>query len=318
MKPHRFPFSLSSCVAFEATFRHGSFSRAAEELNLTQAAVSYQVRKLESDLGVTLFRRHPRPMAPTDAGTTLHLYVEQAFEILSSGSQAVSRTQSQKRRLVISVAQSIGAKWFLSRLPDIQAAVPNRQIELDLADEIVDLGKPMVDVAVRYIRKGLLEKDPGLFSAPLFATEEIFPVCDPMTARLFREQTPDVVFKSVPLLKHRKPDVSWDDWFDAVKLSGINRETAITFSHHSTMIDASVSGQGICLGRSPLVYDELEAGRLEKPFETSLESQYGYYVICLSERASEPEIDQLVRYLRIESTKSSKRSGQMECDARCS
>jgi LysR family glycine cleavage system transcriptional activator len=285
---------LNTLRAFEAAARELSFTKAALELNVTPAAVGYQVRRLEQHLGMALFRRLNRALALTDAGQAFLPVVREAFETLSNGT-AVLTSHKPERTLAVSVAQSLGAKWLVPRLDHFHARHPNLEIRVDATDELADFARGQVDVAVRYARR----VDPHLHSAVVF-TEQAFPVCASGLAESRPPlRTPEDLRHHV-LLHDRMPDVTWPVWLRASGADGVDGAQGPLFSHTGLAIDAARAGQGVALGRSPLVVDDLASGQLVRPFELALVSAFTYFVICLPERAEEPKIRAFREWLLLE------------------
>lgn len=285
---------LNTLRAFEAAARELSFTRAALELNVTPAAIGYQVRRLEQHLGMELFRRLNRALVLTDAGKAFVPVVREAFETLSSGTAALT-SHKPERTLTVSVAQSLGARWLVPRLDQFHARHPKLEIRMDATDELTDFARDQVDVAVRYARR----VDPHLHSVVVF-TEQAFPVCAPGLAEGRIPLRAPADLRHHVLLHDRMPDVTWPVWLRAANSDGIDGSQGPVFSHTGLAIDAARAGQGVALGRSPLVVDDLASGQLVRPFELALVSAFTYFVVCLPEQAEEPKIRAFREWLLLE------------------
>lgn len=275
---------LNALRAFEAAARELSFTKAGAELNLTAAAVGYQVRRLEMALGVELFYRLNRALALTDKGKSYVPVVQEAFSVLRKGTSDLSRRKSTDL-LVVRTPWSFSSKWLVPRLDAFHKAHPHLTIKVDSTDEIVDFARDDVDVALQYSQK--VERQ--LHSVLLFA-EQVFPVCNPALAAGDRPLTEASQLIGHTLLHDAMTDVTWSDWLRATDAAAIDASTGTMFSHSALSIDAALAGDGIALGRSPLVANDLESGRLVRPFETALAGSWGYYMVCLPNREKEPKI----------------------------
>ncbi len=275
---------LYALRAFEAAARKLSFKDAAVELNLTPAAVGYQVRRLEKDLGTRLFHRLNRALVLTDAGKAYLPVVQEAFDVLSKGTARLGARKSD-RLVVVRIPWSLSSKWLVARLEGLHRHHPHLMVRVNSSDESVDFARDEVDIAVQYSKR----IECRLHSVLLFA-EQVFPVCSPAMMKGNRPlgEPSDLVHHT--LLHDTMTDVTWPDWLRAADAVGVESTNGRVFSHCALTIDAALAGDGIALGRSPLVANDLAAGRLVRPFETALVSNWGYYVTCLPERAAEPNI----------------------------
>lgn len=280
---HKLP-PLNALGAFEAAARELSFKEAAVELNLTPAAVGYQVRRLEKDLGIKLFHRLNRALVLTDAGKAYLPVVQDAFNVLSKGTAALSTGKSD-RLVVVRTSWSLGSKWLVARLEDFHKHHSHLMVRVDSTDEPADFARDEVDVALQYSKR--VER--SLHSVLLFA-EQVFPVCSPGLMEGDRPLRVASDLRHHTLLHDAMTDVTWPDWLRATDATDVEASAGSVFSHSALTIDAALGGEGVALGRSPLVADDLAAGRLVRPFETALVSNWGYYVICLPDRAAEPKI----------------------------
>lgn len=266
--------ALNALRSFEAVARLSSFSRAAEELAVTPAAVSHQVKVLEEQLGQQLLERTSRRVRPTPAGLTLSQAVAEALDGMAA---AVRRLKGRPadRRLLISTSPSLGAKWLVPRLEHFTRLHPDADVRIDVTSELVVLGED-VDVALRF-GAGTY---PGLMSERLF-DEVIFPVCSP---RLLRRGPP---LKQPEDLRHHTlihydwqaqgtvwPD--WQMWLLAAGVQAVDTTRGLHFSYSNLALQAAIDGQGVALGDSTLVADDLSARRLVRPFGLSLQAPLGF------------------------------------------
>lgn len=269
--------SLSALRAFEAAARHLSFTRAAEELHVTQAAISHQVKALEDELGCTLFLRLSRRVALTEEGRLLAAAATEAFTRIESGLEAVGRA-GQSGVVNVSVSPSFAVKWLVPRLDRFRRQHPDIDVRISANDRMVDPVREKVDLCIRY-GSG---RYPKLDTTRLL-TDQVFPVCSPqlLAAGPKLEKAEDLtnhVLLQDEMMKHDPHRPDWTKWFAAAGVTGVDPSRGFSFSHASMMLDAAAAGQGVALGRSTLVADDVASGRLVRLFETSFTCGFGYYI----------------------------------------
>ena len=287
---------LNGLRAFEAAARHLNFTRAAEELNVTQAAISHQIKGLEERLGQPLFRRLNRRLLLTDAGQTLLPPMSQAFGIIA---EAVGRVEGDDSSGIVTVStlDSVATNWLVPRMGRFRGRHPDIDLRIAIEDELVDFSQGGVDVALRYG----FGKYPGLHVVPLM-TEDLFPVCAPS---LFEKGPP---LKAPADLCHYTlfcDDMieGWPEWFMAAGISGDDMTHGPPFSHSNLVLRSAIAGEGVALARSRLVADELAVGRLIKPFDLSVTSKWAYYVVSTQASAGRPKIRAFREWLLEEAEK---------------
>ena len=274
---------LNALRAFEAAARHLSFTRAAEELFVTQAAVSHQVKALEEHLGRKLFRRLNRALLLTDDGQAYLPAVSRAFALLNEATRDLL-TKETPGPLTVSALPSFAARWLVPRLGRFRKAWPDIDLRIDPSAELVDFAAGDVDVGIRYGRG----KYPGM-RADWLMTEDIFPVCSPQLLEgdhPLRE--PDDLEHHV--LLHDDGHGDWRTWLLAASVDRVDPARGPIFTDSSMLIQAAMAGQGVALARGVLAADELAAGRLVRPFTLSLPTEYAYYLVCPQETADRPKI----------------------------
>ena len=264
---------LQTLRALEAAGRRLSMTLAAEELHLTHGAVSRQIKALEAHLGVPLFRRMTRRIELTDAGLSFFGAVTRLLAELAREAEQVRRT-SEDTRLVVSSGVSFASKWLTPRLHRLMARYPDLDVQLDVTDNLVDFTKGRVDVAVRY----------GSGDYPHAATERmmdetITPVCTPgLRASLGGLHAPEDLARC-PLVHEIGMIATWDDWFATMGVLAA-RTRGPGYSHGSMSIEAAIRGEGVALGRSVLVAEDLAAGRLVELFPAArLPVAWGYDLV---------------------------------------
>lgn len=282
--------SLNALRAFDAAGRHLSFSRAAEDLHVSAAAVGQQVRVLEDYLGARLFLRNNRAIELTAAGQALLPGVSAAFEQLTHAVEGFYR-RSARRPLTVSIEPSFGARWLLTRLDGFREQHPGVEIRLDATVRVVDFNREAVDLAVRYGTGDY----PDLRADHLFE-ERVFPVCSP---RLIEGPHPlrepeDLRWHTLLHMDWNPDNPTWPDWemwLRAAGVSGVDATAGIQFEHGSyeLMLEAAEAGQGVALAGN-VVGDDLRAGKLVRPFRTSVSQTYGYFVVSPKATADSPRI----------------------------
>jgi LysR family glycine cleavage system transcriptional activator len=255
---------LSALRAFEATARHASFSLAAEELNISKSAVSHQVRLLEELFGVALLRRGR--VVPTAEGRILQTATVEALATLGQACEVLAR--GRRRRLTVSANAPFSALWLAPRIARFAAAHPDIDIAVKVMDGLPDWTADGVDLAILRTREpGVVDHDSATVRRAddvFLLAETVFPVCSPLLAiadpahlaqqRLLQED------------HAASPEIDWRTWFALMQLGAVPAGLLVRFSGFSLAISAAVAGAGVALGRSPLIDDELAAGRLVRLF----------------------------------------------------
>lgn len=273
---YRLP-SLSALRAFEAAARHLSFTRAAEELFVTQAAISHQVRALEEEVGCPLFVRLPRRVALSEEGRILAEAATESFQRISAGMEALSRAGTSGV-VSVSVSPSIAVKWLVPRLVDFREKHPEIDVRISANDRLIDPVREGVDICIRYGTG----RYPGL-ETTLLMTDLVFPVCHPtlLTGSAPVGKPEDLeaqVLLHDDMMKHDAMRPDWPKWFEAAGVPGVDPRAGLHFSHASMALDAALAGQGVALGRSSLVVDDIHGGRLAMPFDIWFQSAFSYYI----------------------------------------
>jgi len=274
---------LNALRAFEAAARHLSFTRAAAELNVTQAAISHQVKALEARLGVILFRRLNRALRLTDSGQAYLQAVRDAFDAIAAATERLYADEAGGR-LTVTTIHSFAAAWLLPRLLRFHVLHPEIDVLLDAADEIVDFAAGGVDLAIRYGTGNW----PGL-RVEQWMTEEIFPVCSPdlVTGPAPLRETADLRHQT---LLHDDMRVNWAIWLKAAGVAGVDSNSGPGFTDSRLVLQAAIGGHGVALARSLLVADDLAAGRLVRPFDKALPAGFAYYIVTAKADWDRPKV----------------------------
>ena len=274
---------LNALRAFEAAARHLSFTRAAGELHVTQAAVSHQVKALEEHLGRKLFRRLNRALLLTDDGQAYLPSISRAFTLLNDATNDLL-TKQAPGPLTVSALPSFAARWLVPRLGRFRHIRPDIDLRIDPSAELSDFAGGDVDVGIRYGRG----KYPGM-RADWLMTEDIFPVCSPA---LLEGPHPlrDPRDLQHQVLLHDDGHGDWRTWLLAAGVDRVDPARGPIFTDSSMLIQAAMAAQGVALARGVLAADELAAGRLVRPFTLSLSTEYAYYLVCPVNTAEQPKI----------------------------
>jgi len=288
---------LSSLPAFEAAARKKSFTRAAEELHLTQAAISFQVRNLEKSLGVELFERRHRTLELTRAGEDLHRAVDVAFTRLAAEKAEITG-RKPTHSFTISAPVSFCSKWLVPRLRRLHEAAPGVTLLIDANDSMLDLDGGSIDLAIRYSKSQT--EDLG---TQLLMEDTVLPVCSPVVSERLGRELELADLDQISLLHDQMLDVTWADWLKEVNTRRRPHSRDVSFSHTGNAIDAAVSGRGLALGRLPLVADDLASDRLVQPFSALSQSEYAYYLLRPHRSRQSKGLDRIVSWLLDESEK---------------
>jgi LysR family transcriptional regulator, glycine cleavage system transcriptional activator len=277
--------SLNGLRAFEAAARFLSFTRGAAELNVTQTAISHQIRRLEDQLGIKLFLRQNRALALTREAEDYLPSVRSAFDDLRRATERLRR-HGHDRRLTVSTTASLATKWLVSRVAAFQDSHPGLEVQITTSTHLVDFRREEVDIAVRYG----LGHWPGLRAYWLMA-ERLFPVCAPglLNGTEPLRQPADLAHHTLLHTMVFRDD--WRLWLTAAGLpQSIAARRGLTFDQGFLAIQAAVEGLGVALGRLHLVEADITAGRLVAPFDTELPQDAGYYVVTPEATADAPKI----------------------------
>lgn len=280
---------LNALRAFEAAARHLSFNAAAEELNVTPAAISHQIKALEADLGVKLFRRLNRAVRLTDAGQACVPGLRDGFERIA---EAVARARQGNSAgpLTVTSSPAIASKWLVPRLERFRAKHPAIDLRIDASMNLVDFTREDVHIGLRYGRGHY----PGLHTE-LLLRSELFPVCSPAllkgknplrTPADLRHHT--LIHDETLTIDPSCPD--WVMWLKAAGVEGVEVAHGLHFNSSGLAVDAAVGGRGVALARSVFAAEDLAAGRLVRPFAETLPVDFAIYVVIPPALVSMPKV----------------------------
>jgi LysR family glycine cleavage system transcriptional activator len=270
---------LNSLRVFEAVARHLSITKAAEELFVTPAAVSHQIKTLEDHLGTALFRRVNRKLFLTDAGQACLPGIRDAFDRLASAIGEID-TVGDQGILTVSVAPSFAAKWLVPRLDRFQERHGDIDVRVSASMQLADFERDGVDLAIRYGAGNY----PGLVVERLLK-EAVFPVASPALLQSAPALRTPEALSSHTLLHDDSPDddescPSWPMWLKAAGIAGVDGTRGPRFNQSSLVLEAATLGRGVALAKATLAARDLAEGRLVKPFEVSVPVDFAYYLVC--------------------------------------
>jgi LysR family glycine cleavage system transcriptional activator len=285
--------SLNALKAFEAAGRHESFTKAADELSVTQGAVSHQVKALEIDLGIRLFDRNRQKLSITRAGRAYLDVVRDAFDRIALETEQIQH-QSEAGALTVSTSPDFAAKWLVNRLGGFAETHPGVDLRISATMHHVDFAREDVDLAVRH-GDG---KWAGLDVVKL-CSEELFPVCSPKlrSGRSRLREPADLV--RFPLI-HLDDRTDWSNWLEGVGITEAKLSHGPVLNRASMVIDAAVDGQGVALARTTLAAWDLLNGRLVRPFTETLRLSKVYWIVCPKATTGHPKISMFRQWLRAE------------------
>lgn len=285
--------------AFETTSRHMSFKKAAEELNVTPAAISQQVRQLEDYFGIRLFDRNPRALALTRVG-------ELAMPLLTAGMNNISgacdamQTGGTKDYVVVTAPPSSSMKWLFPRLKDFREVHPEIEVRIDARDEVTDFKNGWADIGIRYGTG----KYSDLHVEPLF-DDAYFPVCSAQLVERHGQPLQLADLKHHRLLHVDWPALAsaapnWEMWLQAAKIAHPDAETGHRFTSEMMALDAAISGFGIALVSSRIAGIDMEAGRLVRLFadQPPIRTGFRYYLVRPNDTTPGKDVVQFCDWLR--------------------
>ena len=278
--------SLNGLRAFEAAARHLSFTEAAAELNVTQTAISHQIKRLEPELGVRLFVRQNRAIALTTAAAEYLPGVRAAFNDLRLATARL-RQKDNDQVLTVSTLASLAAKWLLPRLTAFQEAHPAIDVRITTSIDLVDFANGDVDAAIRYGRG----QWPGVRADWLMA-DQMFPVCSPALLRGERPlRRPEDLKDHILLHTSGASRDDWRLWLTAAGLPpDLSHHSGLTFDLNFVTIQAAIDGHGVAIGRTSYVRDDIAKGRLVAPFDITLPLDAGFYLVSPEGRPDPPKL----------------------------
>jgi LysR family transcriptional regulator, glycine cleavage system transcriptional activator len=284
---------------FSVAARHLSFTRAADELHLTQSAISHRVRALEEELGIVLFNRLTRRLTLTPAGQALAPRVERAVSDIARAIDGLDE-DGEERRLTVTTLPSVASRWLVPRLPRFQALYPEIELQVIADPAPLDLRSARIDVAIRFGAGAY----PG-YAVTTLMPDSVFPVCRPqLIARRGPTRMIDDML-DLPLLHDSSTEgdgsgSDWRSWLDHIGRRDLSCASGQRFSDARLLIDAAALGLGVALARASLVTDLIADGTLICPLRLSAPTAFAYYLLALPESGGLSKVASFREWLQAE------------------
>lgn len=285
---------LDLIQGFEAAARNLSFTKAAEELFITQSAVSRQMRALEEHLGVPLFTRRHRALALTEQGRALQGAATELLERLQRVTDRL-RADTGSRHLTVTTTGGFASLWLIPRLRGFLSHHPDVDVRISATYKTVNLERDLVDVAVRFCKEEQLPQG----AVRLFG-QDLFPVCSPSLQSegpLPLRTLGDLEHHALLHMEEAGGFLDWGTWLAAHGFADLKPAASIRFDSYEQMIQAALSGQGVAMGIGRLVAGLIDAGKLIAPFDESVASPHYYCVIRSETTGSKPHVQAFVDWL---------------------
>ncbi|NQY37080.1 MAG: transcriptional regulator GcvA [Alteromonadaceae bacterium] len=281
---------LNALRAFEASARQLSFTRAAEELFVTQAAISHQIKSLEDHLGIKLFMRKNRSLLLSEEGQSYYLDIKDIFNALHDATEKLL-ARGAKGAITVSMQPSFAIQWLVPRLNAFNTLHPEIDVRIKAVDQPENSLTEDVDVAIYYGRGHW----PNIHAEKLH-TEYLIPVCSPLllNGKKPLEKVKDL---SQHTLLHDTSRKDWKRWFKQVGVKGGNLNHGPIFSHSTMVMQAAIYGQGVALAYSVLAKPDIDSGRLVCPFNDVLVSKNSYYVVCRESQVDIGKIEAFAEWM---------------------
>ena len=290
---------LDLLLAFEAAARHLSFTKAAGELFLTQSAISRQIQALEESVGNKLFERRTRALLLTESGQRLYQVAQGVLNELHETTLKL-RGAAAVRTVTVSTTPGFASLWLIPRLNGYLQAHAGVDVRISASYDTVNLERDGVDLAIRYVKAAAMTGERPLFE------EEVIPVCSPAlaaeAARPLREPADLRAHVLLHMDDSRASWIEWNIWLHAHGLRDLKPAGALQFSQYDQLVQAAVNGQGVALGRLPLLRRMLRDKQLVTPFRKSVVSSRGYYVVRSTRAAGKQDVADCEAWL-LEETK---------------
>jgi LysR family glycine cleavage system transcriptional activator len=283
------PASLNTLHVFETAARHGSYSAAAGELHVTHSAVSQQIRQLEEALGVPLFERQGRQMLLTREGALLHRRLQPALRQIDRAMSEVG-TLTRAPSITVTTLQSFANRWLMPRMAKFHRLQPNVAVHIKASPDLKDLHRGEADIAIRY---GLGQWK-GCESVKLLE-EWLFPVCSPSFNKGRLPSSP-AQLKRYRILRDECP-IEWNAWTREAGVDPAEFRHESHYSDSALMLGAAQAGQGVAIGRSAIVSDDLAAGRLARLFDLLVPAPHAYYLVTAAGTAKPPHLAAFEQWL---------------------
>jgi LysR family glycine cleavage system transcriptional activator len=276
----RFP-PLNACRSFEVAARHASFLRAADELHVTPAAVSHQVKHLEEWLGHKLFKRFHNGLVLTDRGRAFLACLRDAFAQIGKGVNEIS-SKAIIPSIAISVAPNFAVNWLVPRLGTFAQKYPDVQIEVATRVHGPELAREGYDAAIRYLDISSIPEQRSMdVRLDMLLAGDTLPVASPQLVRAMRVSQPKDLSRCTLLQMAASPD-DWTRWLAAADVEGVDATRGPRFDSYAMTVEAAASGWGFAMAREDFITGALESGRLAVPFTLRLQSNMAWYLVTFT------------------------------------
>lgn len=289
---------LSALRAFEATARHLSMRRAADELSVTPTAVSHQIRRLEDALGVALFERQVRALRLTEAGERLYPVLNTGFDAFAQAIHAICAPEAApiRQRVTLTAPMGLAARWLVPRLGEYATRHPEVDLRIHASDTVVDLHGGSADLAVRYGETPAAHT--GLVAEHLFG-DAYAPVCHPGLSVRSHDDLARVPLIHSEWQRTLPQPIGWPMWARAAGIEHtLQTDAGIVLSDDGHAMSAAMAGQGVILANLPLVRDALEAGALVQPFDGPVIQRYAFWAMAPATRLEDAAVRSVWNWLR--------------------
>ncbi|WP_374764177.1 transcriptional regulator GcvA [Yunchengibacter salinarum] len=287
---------LNALRAFDAAARHMSFKKAAEDLSVTPAAISQQIRSLEEFLGVELFKRTNRSLVLTEVAQLALAPLKEAFEKMEESVGILTENRNAKQ-LRVSVYPSFASKWLVPRLASYYETRPDAVVKISATMALTDFAQDDVDLAIRYGGGNY----PGLYVEEVLR-ETVFPVCAPDLARDIHRPEDLLTFTHIhdDSLSDDDSAPTWSMWLKAAGVAEREGQPALHFNTHSLAVEAAAAGRGVALARSAIAEEDIKAGRLVKPLGEAVPVDFANYVVAPKENLKNERVQDFIKWLKDE------------------
>lgn len=285
---------LNSLRTFESAARHLSFTKASEELYVTQAAVSHQIKHLEEFLGLDLFYRKNRKLSLTEEGAEYWPKIKTIFEALRNATDEV-KSVGLSGELDVSVIPTFAVEWLIPRLDQFKKLYPDIDVRISANndDKEVDFFGDEIDCAIYF---STMKKTKDVFKEELLK-EYLVAVCSPTLLNSNSPLNNPEDLKNHTLLHDSSTD-DWKRWLKIAGVDGVDVDHGTIFSHTMMVLQAAIHGQGIAIGHSVVAQKEIDSGRLMMPFDLKIPSRYSYHFACPEEHQNKPKISAFMNWLK--------------------
>ena len=280
---------------FEAASRHLSFTEAAKELFLSQSAVSRQIQQLEASLGVLLYERRHRALVLTEAGRIMQRAVNDSLERLHDAVAQV-RTVPPLRQVAITCTPGFASFWLIPRLARFTSSHPGVDVRISATLELLDLDRSQLDLAIRFAPSSHA-------TGPVLFEEEVLPLCAPALLKDRRRplKTPADLERhtllTVDMPQGEPPTVDWEPWVQLMGLDSVRSANTMRFTQYSEAVAAACAGQGVVIGRLPLLNALIREGKLIAPFRSAAASRRGYFIALSGSASRNPDAQDFLQWM---------------------